>query len=135
MGSRLRSSGSCLKGDLIKMEAAIQEMFRSLSFEASWTVITAWLIPKVAVTRTLSDTRPISGLCHFQTLLGHSWMDALPPLLWMARQSGFLRGRHPGEAALVLSRVAELAKEWATLVRVGQLDLRQAFDKIKKTVR
>ena len=57
-------------------------------------------------------------------------MDALPPLLWVASQSGFVRGRHPGEAALVLSRVAELANEWATLVNVEQLDLRQAFDKI-----
>ena len=27
----------------------------------------------------------------------------------------------------------ELAKEWATPVHVGQLDLRQAFDKIKNT--
>ena len=31
----------------------------------------------------------------------------------------------------MLTRVAELAKEWASPVYVGQLDLRQAFDKIK----
>ena len=46
--------------ELINMAAAIQEMFRSLSFEASRTVITASLIPKKAVTRTLSDMRPSS---------------------------------------------------------------------------
>ena len=31
----------------------------------------------------------------------------------------------------MLTRVAELAREWASPVYVGQLDLRQAFDKIK----
>ena len=31
----------------------------------------------------------------------------------------------------MLTRVAELAREWASPVHVGQLDLRQAFDKIK----
>ena len=45
--------------ELSKMAAAIQEMFRSLSFDASWTVITASLIPKKAVTRSLADMRPI----------------------------------------------------------------------------
>ena len=30
----------------------------------------------------------------------------------------------------MLTRVAELAREWASPVHVGQLDLRQAFDKI-----
>ena len=55
--------------ELFKVAAAIQKMFRSLSFEAIWTVITASLIPKKAVTRSLSDMRPISGLCHFRTLL------------------------------------------------------------------
>ena len=54
--------------------------------------------------------RPISGLCHFRKLLGYLWMDALPPLQWMAAQAAFVRGRQ---------------------VFVGQLDLRQAFDKIK----
>ena len=70
--------------ELIKMAAAIQEMFRSLSFEASWTVITTSLIPKKAVTRSLSDLRPISGLCHCRKLLGYLWMEALRPLQWMA---------------------------------------------------
>ena len=59
-------------------------------------------------------------------------MDALPPLRWKAPQAGFVRGRQPAEAAFVLTRVAELAKEWASPVYVGQLDLRQAFDKIKQ---
>ena len=58
-------------------------------------------------------------------------MDALPPLQWMAPQSGFVRGRQSCEAAFVLSRVAEPAKEWTTLVYVGQLDLTQASDNIK----
>ena len=58
-------------------------------------------------------------------------MDALPPLQWMAPEAGFVRGRQPAAAAFVLTRVAELAKEWASPVYVGQLDLRQAFDKIK----
>ena len=116
--------------ELIKMAAAIQEMFRSLSFEASWTVITASFIPKKAVTRSLSDMRPISGLCHSRKLLKNLRMDALPPLQWMAPQAGFVRGHQPAEAAIVLTRVAELAKEWASPVYVGQLDLRQAFDKI-----
>ena len=58
-------------------------------------------------------------------------MGALPPSRWMAPQAGFVRGRQPAEAALVLTRAAELAKEWASPVYVGQLDLRQAFDKIK----
>ena len=117
--------------ELSKMAAAIQEMFRSLSFDASWTVITASLIPKKAVTRSLADMRPISGLCLFRKLWGYLWMDALPPLRWKATQAGFVRGRQPAEAAFVLTRVAELAKEWASPVYVGQLDLRQAFDKIK----
>ena len=117
--------------ELSKMAAAIQEMFRSLSFEASWTVITASCIPKKAVTRSLSVMCPISGLCHFRKLLGYIWMDAPPPLRWRAPQAGFVRGRQPAEGAFVLTRVAELAKEWASPVNVGQLDLRQAFDKIK----
>ena len=112
--------------ELVRREASIQDMFRSLSFEASWTVITASLVPKKAVTRALSDMRPISGLCHICKLLGHIWMDALPPLQWMAPQSRFVRGRQLGEAAFVLSVVSEGAKEWATPVYVGQLDLRHA---------
>ena len=106
-------------------------MFRSLSFAAHWTVITAPLIPKKEVKRSLSDMRPISGLCHFRKLLGYLWMDALPPLQWMSPQAGFVRGREPAEAAFVLTRVAELAREWASPVYVEQLDLRQALDKIK----
>ena len=113
--------------ELIKMAAAIQEMFRSL-------VITASLIPKKAGTRSLSDMRPISGLCHFRKLLGYFWMDPLPPLQWMAPQAGFVRGRQLAEAAFVLTKVTELAKEWATPMYVGQFDLRQAFNKIN-TVR
>ena len=54
-------------------------------------------------------------------------MDALPLLQWMAPQAGFVRGRQPAEAAFVLTRVAELEKEWASPVCVDQLDLRQAF--------
>ena len=75
-------------------------MSRSLSFEASWTVITASLIPKKEITRSLSDM----GLCHFRKLLGYLWMDALPPLQWMSPQAGFVRGRQPAEAAFVLTR-------------------------------
>ena len=45
--------------------------------------------------------------------------------------AGFVRGRQPAEAVFVLTRVAELAREWASLVYVGQFDSRQAFDKIK----
>ena len=67
------------ESELLKMAAAIQEMFRSLSFAASWTVITVSLVPKKEITRSLSDMRPISGLCHFRKLLGYFWMDALPP--------------------------------------------------------
>ena len=119
------------ENELLKMAAAIQEMSRSLSYEASWTVITASLIPKKEITRSLSDMRPISGLCHFRKLLGHLWMEAFPPLQWMSPQAGFVRGRQPAEAAFVLTRVAELAREWDSPVYVGQLDLRQAFDKIK----
>ena len=55
-------------------------------------------------------------------------MDALPPLQWMASLSGLVRGRQPGGSSVC---PAELAKEWATPVYVCQLDLRQAFDKIK----
>ena len=58
-------------------------------------------------------------------------MEAFPPLQWMSPQAGFVRGRQPAEAAFVLTRVAELAREWDSPVYVGQLDLRQAFDKIK----
>ena len=108
--------------ELLIMAAAIQEMFRSLSFAANWTVITASLIPKKEITRSLSDMRPISGLCHFRKLLGYLWMDALPPLQWMSPQAGFVRGRQPAEAAFVLTRVAELAREWDSPVYVGQLD-------------
>ena len=118
------------ENELQKMAAAIQELFRSLSFAASWTVITASLIPKKEITRSLSDVRPISGLCHFRKLLGYLWMDALPSLQWMSPQAGIVRGRQPAEAAFVLTR-AELAREWDSPVYVGQLDLRQAFDKIK----
>ena len=46
-------------------------------------------------------------------------------------QAGFVRGRQPADAAFLHTRVAELAAEWASPVYVGQLDLRQAFDKIK----
>ena len=119
------------ENELLKMAAAIQEMFRSLSFAASWTVITASLIPKKEITRSLSDMRPNSGFCNFRKLLGYLWMDALPPLQWMTPQAGFVRGRQPAEAAFVHTGVAELAREWASPVYVGQLDLRQAFDKIK----
>ena len=89
-------------------------MFSFLPFVASWTVVTASLIPKKEITRSLSDMRPISGLCHFRKLLGHIWRDALPPLQWMARHAGFARGR-----------------QWASPDYVGQVALRQAFDKLK----
>ena len=118
------------ENELLKMAAAIQEMFRSLSIEASWTVVTTSLIPKKEISTSLSDVRPISGLCHFCKLLGCLWTDAFPPLQWMAPHAGFVRLRQPAEAAFVLTRVAELAREWASPVCVGNLDLRQAFDKI-----
>ena len=117
------------ENELLKMAAAIQEMFRSLSFATTWTVITASLIPKKEITKSLSDMRPISGLCHFRKLLGYLCMDAPPPFQWMSPQAGFVRGLQPAEAAFVLTRVAELAREWDSPVCVGQLDLRQAFEK------
>ena len=58
-------------------------------------------------------------------------MDALPPLQWMSPQAGIVRVHQPAEAAFVLTRVAELAREWDSPFYVGQLDLRQAFAKIK----
>ena len=121
------------ENELQKMAAAIQEMFRSLPFAASWTVITASLITKKEITRSLTDMRPISGLCHFRKMLGYLWMDALPPLQWLSPQAGFVRRRQLAEAAFVLTRVAELAREWDSPVCVGQLDLRQAFGKIKRS--
>ena len=41
-------------------------------------------------------------------------MDALPPLQWMSPQAGFVRGSQPAEAAFVITRVAELAREWVS---------------------
>ena len=49
----------------------------------------------------------------------------------MSPQAGFVCGRQPAVAAFKLTRAAELAREWDSPVCVGQLDLRQAFDKIK----
>ena len=92
------------------MADAIQEMFRSLSF-----VITASLIPKKEITRSLSDMRPISGWCHFRKWLGSCG--------WTL--SHLCNGWH--------TRVAELARAWASPVYVGQVDLRQASDKIKQS--
>ena len=106
------------ESELLKMAAAIQEMFRSLSFAASWTVIGASLIPKKEITRSLSDMRPISGLCHFRKLLGYLWMDALPPLQWMTHHAGFVRGRQLAEAAFCAHKGGRTCK------RVGFSGLR-----------
>ena len=79
--------------------------------------------------------RPISGLCHFRKLLGYLWMDALPLLQWMSPQAGFVLASC---VVVSLRRLPLCSQGWQNLqesatlqVYVGQLDLTQAFVKIK----
>ena len=59
-------------------------------------------------------------------------MDGRSPTFAIDVTPSWLRAwSSAAEAEFVLTRVAELAREWASPVYVGQLGLRQAFDKIK----
>ena len=63
--------------------------------------------------------------------LGYRWLQHASELEFDYFQTGFLSGRQSGERTWAVRRVLEVANEWGREVVVLQVDLEQAFDRLK----
>ena len=93
--------------------------------------VEATLIPKRARPNLMKHLRPIAGLPAMNKALGYRWLQHASTMEFKSFQTGFVTGRQSGESAWAVRRVLELATEWGREAVVLQVDLEQAFDRLR----
>ena len=63
-------------------------------------------------------------------LLGYLIMAMLPDLVFFSVQCGFVPHRQAAEGVYRIKRILEVCREWDRSVRVVQIDLLKAFDRV-----
>ena len=91
----------------------------------------ATLIPKKARPNLMKHLRPIATLPSMKKALGYRWLQHASEMEYGSFQTGVLPGRQSAESTWAVRRVLELANEWGREVIVLQIDLEQAFDRLK----
>jgi hypothetical protein len=115
---------------LTSLARELTRRFSRLEIPESWTQVQAILLPKIGVPGSLAQYRPVSCLKAIRKLWGYLWMDLLPPLRFESLQTAFVKGVDASHGVFVLSKIAELAREWDFPVVAIQLDLKKAFDRV-----
>ena len=79
----------------------------------------------------MKQLRPIAGLPAVKKALGYRWLQHASELEFGSFQTGFLPGRQSGESTWAVRRVLEVANEWGREVVVLQIDVEQAFGRLR----
>ena len=112
------------------MAAAIQSLFEKCDMDKDWSMITASLIPKVAVPKSQKYFRPIASLIAVRKLVGYVFLLSLPNYTYSSFQCGFVPGRDATQAVFCVKQWGEIAREWNKPLFVAQFDMSKAFDKV-----
>lgn len=89
------------------------------------------LIPERSRPGIMKDLRPIAGLHAMKKVLGYRLLCEINTFLLVTFQPGSASGRRGAESVWAVRRSLELAHEWGAELTILQIDLKQAFDKLR----
>ena len=76
---------------LEKLARSLSEMCWDMDFlPEHWMCSLTVMTPKVVGATILANFRPIAGLCTMRKVLGHRWLNSLPPLRYESVQTAFV---------------------------------------------